>query len=100
MTKTFINSALAAVAALTFLPAIASAQPANAPARKPVAAERKIEPAKPAGPQAKRPDGHRPGPQAKRDDHRQQFAHAEGLGQVVVCTCIQQFDFLRLLVAG
>ena len=78
MTKTFIQTALAAVAALTLIPAMASAQPANTPARKPVAAERKVEPAKPAGPQARhlgqKGDHKRPGPQAKRDDHRQQFA--------------------------
>jgi hypothetical protein len=82
MTKTFIHTALAAVAALTLIPAMASAQPANSPARKPVAAERKIEPAKPAGPQAKRPDHKgdhmRPGPQAKREGHGQQFADRRG----------------------
>jgi len=82
MTKTFIHTTLAAVAALTLIPAMASAQPAKTSTPKPVAAERKIEPAKPAGPQAKRPDHKgdhkRPGPQAKRDDHRQQFADRRG----------------------
>lgn len=43
MTKTFIRTTLAAVAALTLLPAIASAQSPNLP-RKPAAQERQVTP--------------------------------------------------------
>ena len=62
MTKTFINTALAAVAALTMLPAIASAQ-TTGPARKPPVAERSAKPATPAKPQAAKPG------QGKRHEH-------------------------------
>ncbi|MBN9318950.1 MAG: hypothetical protein BGN86_05340 [Caulobacterales bacterium 68-7] len=69
MTKTFINTALAAVAALTMLPAIASAQ-TTGPARKPPVAERSAKPATPAKPQAAKPG------QGKRHEHAgpQKFA--------------------------
>ena len=79
MTKTFINTALAAVAALTMLPAIASAQ-TTGPARKPPVAERSAKPATPAKPQAAKPG------QGKRHEHAgpQKFAdrgdHQRGRG--------------------